>query len=90
LPLPQRAVQAAHAAIEAGRRGLLTSEDPHPHLVFAEFHDLPRIIDKLDTHAVGFAVYQDPDIDDEITAIATRPLFGKERRLLKNVRLVGG
>jgi hypothetical protein len=74
-------VQAAHAAIEAAR-SLLPELLPHPHLVIcrvASERDLLAAADRLERAGVRFALFREPDRDNEATALATEPL-GSERR----------
>ena len=81
LPPAQIAVQAAHAAVEAARL-FLTPECPHPHLVLCRVSsesDLLSAADRLDRRGVRFALFREPDRDDEATALATEPL-GPDRR----------
>jgi hypothetical protein len=74
-------VQAAHAAIEAAR-SFLPELLPHPHLVIcrvASERDLLAAADRLERAGVRFALFREPDRDNEATALATEPL-GSERR----------
>ena len=76
-------MQAAHAAIEAAR-SFLPAEHPHPHLVLCAVsreRDLLAAADRLERAGVRFALFREPDRDNEATALATEPL-GAERRAL--------
>jgi hypothetical protein len=81
LPAAQIAVQSAHAAVEAARR-FLPADCPHPHLVLCRVsceRDLLACADRLDRLGVRFALFREPDRNDEATALATEPL-GPDRR----------
>ena len=77
-------MQAAHAAIEAARLFLLP-EQPHPHLVLcavASERALLATADRLDRAGVRFALFREPDRNDEVTALATEPLRAERRGAL--------
>lgn len=84
LPAAQIAVQAAHAAIEAARL-FLPPELTHPHLVLcrvATESDLLRAADRLDRAGIRFALFREPDRNNEATALATEPLCAERRDVL--------
>jgi hypothetical protein len=74
-------VQSAHAAVEAARR-FLPPDSPHPHLVLCRVSSergLLTAADRLERLGVRFALFREPDRNDEATALATEPL-GPDRR----------
>jgi len=78
-----------HAAIESARSGLITG--PHPNLVFCMVPDsesLSQLSKKLKIREVDHRIFVEPDLDDKPTAIATRTVSGKERKLFSNFPLV--
>lgn len=86
---PQRAVQSAHAAIEAGRAFLPpnTKHDDclenHPHLVICEVKDEKKLKStekKLQENQIQYRVFKEPDIGDQMTAIATEPIHSEDDR----------
>ena len=82
LPAAQIAVQAAHAAIEAARLFLPTD---HPHLVLcrvASERELLAAADRLERAGIRFALFREPDRNNEATALATEPLCARRRRVL--------
>lgn len=82
LPLPQQLVQAAHAAFEAGLQGLQV-----PNLVLCSAQneqELFKQIDYLMRHNVSHIVFREPDIGNEVTAIAALPI---DRKCLKHWQL---
>lgn len=90
LSLPQQTVQSCHAAIEATRL-FITSEQIHPHLVICHVSDeesLTRETIRLEACGVKFASFYEPDLNNEMTAIATEPLVGDDRRVCHRYRLL--
>lgn len=88
LPAAQIAVQAAHAAVEAAR-SFLPAEHPHPHLVLcgvSRERDLLAAADRLDRAGIRFALFREPDRNDEVTALATEPLGPARRGALARYR----
>jgi hypothetical protein len=84
LPAAQVAVQAAHAAIEAARQ-FLPTQQAHPHLVLcrvASERDLLAAADRLERAGVRFALFREPDQNNQATALATEPLCSDRRRVL--------
>jgi hypothetical protein len=84
LPAAQIVVQAAHAAIEAAR-SFLSSDQPHPHLVLcrvASERTLLAAADRLERAHIRFALFREPDRNNEATALATEPLCAEQRRAL--------
>jgi len=77
-------VQAIHAAIEAARR-FLHPDQLHPHLVLCRVtseRDLLAAADRLERAGVRFALFREPDRNNEATALATEPLSGDLRGVL--------
>ncbi len=82
LSFPQQAVQGAHAAIEAARTYLAHADD-HPHLVMLVVKDEKRLLrleDELKSEGIQFTSFIEPDIGHKLTAIASAPLNGDERK----------
>lgn len=82
---PQQAVQACHAAIEATRQ-FLPAHAEHPHLVLLGVksqHQLENTAMQLRSRDIPFQEFREPDIDNELTAIATAPLTGDVRKFFK-------
>ena len=93
LTLPQRAVQCSHAAIEAAKAFYDPQTLDHPHLVLSEVrseYHLSKLIDKLTKENVRLVIWREPDINHEITAIATEPIFNEKRKLFKKLQLIKG
>ena len=88
---PQKCVQSCHAAMEAAKHFLPDYNKEHPHLVVCtvktEDH-LKKAIENLKNTDIKFKVFIEPDIGDELTAIATEPLFGNKRKFFKKYQLL--
>lgn len=91
LTLPQQAVQAAHAAIEAARAGLIPRDNAHPHLVLCHVASVPALMNaagRLALAGVRFQLFHEPDWDGVPTALATEPLRGEARAPLRRFPLL--
>jgi hypothetical protein len=95
LSFPQQAVQAAHAAIEACRAGLIPSHRdghlPHPHLVLCHvgsIQGLLRAAELLRRAGIRFQLFHEPDLGGAPTALATEPLRGEARAPLRRFPLL--
>jgi hypothetical protein len=91
LPGPQQAVQAVHAALEAGRAGLIGSGGAHPHVVLCHvesIHALLRASDQLNRARILHQLFHEPDLDGAATALATEPVRGKVRAHFRRFQLL--
>jgi hypothetical protein len=76
-------VQAIHAAVEAGRRGLIPAAGAHPHLVLCtvpDAHALALAARSLRVAGVPHAEFREPDLGGQLTAVCTGPLDRPLRR----------
>jgi hypothetical protein len=83
-------VQACHACIEAVR-AFLPSQHEHPFLVVCGVRDERRLgqwRDRLERAGIRFRAFFEPDLGEQLTALATEPLRGRPRRLFRNLRLL--
>jgi hypothetical protein len=90
LSAPQQIVQACHACLEASR-AFLTPEAEHPHLVVCGVRDersLGRCLDRLRRAGVRFHAFFESDLDNQLTAAATEPLRGAQRRVFRAYHLL--
>jgi len=90
LPPTQQIVQSCHAVAEAARSFLQTGQE-HPHLIVCEVGDertLYQFLDKLNRHGVRFRAFLEPDRGNELTALATEPVFDGKRRLFRGLPLL--
>ena len=86
----QKAVQAGHAVYESSRQ--FPSEE-HPHFVFTVLKNENKLkawIEKLQAARVSFTIWREPDMDNEITAIATEPIRtdSYKRGIFKKLQLL--
>lgn len=92
LPLPQQAVQAAHAVIESSRHfGHFTRDIEHPHLVLcavADERQLVLTLAKLKASGISMTEWREPDQGNAITAIASPPVSGAARKAFKKFQLL--
>ena len=91
LTYPQKCVQSCHAAMEAAKYFLPDYNKDHPHLVICEVENednLKKAIKKLQQTDIQYKIFQEPDIGNEITAIATEPLAGEKRKFFKRYQLL--
>lgn len=80
----QQVVQASHACIESSR-AFLAGEDVHPHLVVFGVKNqtkLRRVTEHLKQVGIRYKEFVEPDIGNELTAVATAPLSGEDRKHL--------
>lgn len=73
----QQAVQSCHAAIEATRRFTPGQDQEHPHLVLLSVKnedELLKAYERLQHYGIRVAKFEEPDRNNETTAIATEPL----------------
>lgn len=90
LSFAQKCVQSCHASIESAKKFLDKNEE-HPHLVILEVPNKEEIIklaEILDANKICFTFFRESDRNNEITALATEPIFGKKRKLFKKYKLL--
>jgi hypothetical protein len=84
-------VQSCHAVIEASKHFGFTQE--HPSVIVCEAKNeetLLKFAKKLQEANIGFKAFQEPDIGNQFTALATEPVFGDKRLFFKNFQLLKG
>lgn len=88
LPHEQKAVQSCHAVIEATRTFNLTGE--HPSVIICSVKNEDKLIqasDYLTQNRVKYCKFSEPDIGNQLTAIATEPLI-ENRAIFKKFQLL--
>lgn len=78
----QQAVQACHACIEVAR-SLIPPCDEHPYLVLIGVKSEPSlrtVLYRLDRLGIACQPFHDSDLENALTAIATEPVRGEQRR----------
>jgi hypothetical protein len=87
---PQKAVQSTHAAMEAAR-AYLKPDDEHPSVIMCIVKGETKLMmtaEKLRAAGIRFREFREPDIGNQLTAIATEPLTGNRREPLKHYQLL--
>jgi hypothetical protein len=90
LPAAQQAVQAIHAALEAGRAGLIARGGEHPHVVLCRVSSIGALLrasDQLKGAQIRHQVFCEPDLDCAPTALATEPVRGLNRAHFRRFQL---
>jgi hypothetical protein len=85
----QICVQAAHAAIEVART--LSPEVEHPHLVLLGVNSEVQLLNawnKLEATGIGCKPFFESDMGDQLTAIASGPIYGKDRDHFRRFNLL--
>lgn len=91
MPCNQVVVQTAHAIMELGRNNKLSLELDHPYLVVCSCKDekeLIKIYNDIISKNIECYKFHESDIDDQLTAIATVPVFQQDRKHFKKLRLL--
>lgn len=87
---PQQVVQACHAAIESSRH-FISLDSEHPSVIVCGVRDesnLWKIHRRLERLGVQFRDFYEPDIDNQLTAIASSPISGANRETFKHYQLL--
>jgi hypothetical protein len=88
----QQVVQTAHACIEAAK-SFLNNDLDHPHLVVIgvnNLHKLNAAVARLNEAGVGHRAFFESDLNEEMTAVCTEPVFGEQRRFFRKYQLLHG
>lgn len=86
----QQTVQAAHAAIESGRK-YLNPGDEHPSVIMCSVKSEAKLLkcaDEFAAQGIDHVIFKEPDIGNKATALASRPLVGKERQAFSRFQLL--
>lgn len=85
LSLPTQAVQSAHAAIDFQHAHPLEASEWQTKsnylalLTVANEEELYRLSEKAETRGIKYTIFREPDINNEITAIAFEPSDASKR-----------
>lgn len=88
---PQQAVQSCHAVIEAAKAYPSIRDGEHPHCIIVGIENEAKLratLQKLADAGIECQAFLEPDIDNQMTAIASRPVFGDERKHFRRFRLL--
>ena len=90
LPFEKCTVQCGHAIWEASKAfSHLTVE--HPHFCICSVRDEKRLrhdMEKLCRSGVKLREFYEEDLDNQLTAFATEPIYGERRHLFRNFQLL--
>jgi hypothetical protein len=91
LSLPQQAVQAAHAAHEAGIYLAAKTENVSNLILLAVANEAELLAHSARLQAAGilFTLFTEPDLDGAATALATAPLLAIFKPHFKSLKLWG-
>lgn len=87
--MAQQVVQSNHATFEMASK-LSTGFQDTPSIVLIGVSDkkaLEKVIDKLIDNGIGFSDFYEPDGGVGLSAVATVPVTGAQRDVLRNYRL---
>jgi hypothetical protein len=90
LSAPQIAVQSTHAMIEIARSSLLGSNLEHPSVILCGVINEDKLQQQLNfyqSQGIICKPFYEADLDNQLTAFATEPIFGEQRKLFKRLQL---
>ncbi len=88
----QTVVQTSHAAIESARH-YLQPDDEHPSVIVCSVKSEQKLLmcaDELKEQGIGYQLFREPDLNNQYTALASRPLRGAERNAFSRFQLLQG
>lgn len=86
----QKAVQSAHACIEAART-YLKPGDSHPSVIICcvkSEQKLKMCAEELAGKGIDVQIFREPDIGHQMTALASEPVRGAKRKLFSRFQLM--
>ena len=87
----QKIVQSCHAVIEATKAFDIERLSDHPSVIILSAKNenrLHRVRKYLIEQNIQHVHFYEPDLDDELTALATEPIFGNRREALRKYQLL--
>ena len=91
LSLPSCAVQSVHSVIEASKVFDLKSLPDHPSVIIIGIKSeqkLQQVRKYLVDNDVRHVHFYEPDLNNELTSIATEPIFEDRRKLFRKFQLL--
>lgn len=91
LEVSQKIVQSCHAVIEATKAFNIERLSDHPSVIILSAKNenrLHRVRKYLIEQGVQHVHFYEPDMDDELTALATEPIFGDRREAFRKYQLL--
>jgi len=89
LSVAQVAIQTAHAAIEVAR-SLISPDLDHPSVVLCGIDNefkLKKELERYQGMGIICKPFHEADLGGQLTAFATEPIFGENRRIFKRLQL---
>ena len=86
----QQTVQSCHAAIEAAQSIIPTTIE-HPHLVICGVSNENTLLEttkRLDEIGIKYKPFYEADIENQLTAIATEPVYDNTRKHFRKYKLL--
>ena len=86
-------VQSSHACIESCKSFDFSSLKDHPSVILCGVKSqtqLETVQKRLQEQNIRFVSFHEPDIDDQLTSIATEPIFGDDRKFFRKYQLLKG
>lgn len=93
LSQPQQVVQVAHATIESCKSFDYRSLPEHPSVIVCGVKtetQLETVMKRLKEQGIRFALFREPDIGNQLTAIATEPICDADRGFFRKFQLLKG
>ena len=89
LALEQQAVQSVHATAEAVKHLYNSVNHLHTVLLHVENErELIKAMQYLDSKGIRYRHFIDPDLNNELTAVATECILGSKRKVMKDFKLL--
>ncbi len=91
MTVPTQSVQAIHASIEATKRFPQPAETVY--VVLCSVRNETKLRNALEFirgHGVKCADFREPDLDNELTAIATEPVYQDKRHIFRKFQIMKG
>lgn len=89
LSFPQICVQAVHASIKATKN--IPYKDEHPNIIVCGAKDEKELMKAkawIESNNIKVFAFQEPDINNEYTALATEPIEENNKKIFKRFQLL--
>lgn len=86
----QKSVQAGHSLIEICQKYSFKNHPSLIYLIVKSEEKLKRVAQELIDNNINFSLFREPDMNNEITSIATEPIFSEKRKVLERYQLYHG
>jgi len=89
LSFPQKVVQSSHAVLEA-TRAFIKDEERYKIIVVAAKSEvkLKLIMEEAAQNQINTVAFTEPDMDNQVTAIATEPLDDEKKQVFARYKLL--